>query len=389
MHQLQELDNTFDAKVTGFSLRGNANIFNHMYEYCREFGGVPLHHLNLRLGKTDSNGIYLSFIDALKAAYPDRSITYRKAFDISIYDEPKDGYETSTTRSELISVAGHEVSIFIYRSYGTGFTAEVFVGTNEEYDIMSKILIDIADSYKKNDDVPLNKFYMITHDGQSMDLLEYSGNTMKYDGFDIDLQYNDDFADVSDNIIDMLSKKDGTTGIVLLHGVPGSGKTMYVRYLIGNIRKRIIYMPPDMANQLGTPSFFNFIRQYPNSVLIIEDGENILRKRLEGSGTAPAISNLLNLSDGIMGDALNIQVVCTFNADIEEIDEALLRPGRLIANYYFGPLAPEKTKALYQHLHGEEAEPEKSEMTVAEIYKAKELPATNEKPKQTRRIGFV
>lgn len=389
MHQLQELENTFNVSSTGFSLRGNANIFNHMYEYCRTFGGVPLHHLNVRLGKTDGNAIYLKLLDMLIAEFGSENISYRKAFDVSLYDDPKDGLESVTTKSELIHINGTAISVFAHRSYGTNLTAEVFVGRNEEYDVMSKILMELANSYKKADDTPLNKFYMITHDGQSLDLLEYDVNQNKFEDFDLDLQYNDDFKEVSANIISTLSKKDGTTGIALLHGAPGSGKTTYLRYLISTVNKRIIYMPPDMANQLGTPSFFNFIRQYPNSVLIIEDGENILRKRLEDSGTSPAISNLLNLSDGIMGDALNIQVVCTFNADIAEIDEALLRPGRLIANYYFGTLKPEKTKALFKHLHGDEAEPQKEEMTVAEIYKAMEMPTTHEKPKTTRKIGFL
>ena len=74
--------------------------------------------------------------------------------------------------------------------------------------------------------------------------------------------------------------------------------------------------------------------KYPDSVLIIEDAEKVVRNR-NGNGNETAVSNLLNLSDGILGDCLKTQIVATFNTERQLIDKALLRKGRLIAEYKF------------------------------------------------------
>ncbi|CAF1203885.1 unnamed protein product [Didymodactylos carnosus] len=60
---------------------------------------------------------------------------------------------------------------------------------------------------------------------------------------DMSLNYGQQFVPVHEKIIKNLNKKDGK-GIVLLHGIPGSGKTHYIRYLIHEIKdKTLIYVP--------------------------------------------------------------------------------------------------------------------------------------------------
>ncbi|CAF4371039.1 unnamed protein product, partial [Adineta steineri] len=48
-----------------------------------------------------------------------------------------------------------------------------------------------------------------------------------------------------------------------------------------------------------------------------------------------AVSNLLNLSDGLLSDGIHIQILATFNCPLESLDVALLRPGRLVVQYCF------------------------------------------------------
>jgi len=43
-------------------------------------------------------------------------------------------------------------------------------------------------------------------------------------------------------------------------------------------------------------------------------------------------------------------VICSFNTDLSKIDSALLRKGRLIANYEFNELKPEKAQMLSRKL---------------------------------------
>ncbi|CAF3861424.1 unnamed protein product [Adineta steineri] len=107
--------------------------------------------------------------------------------------------------------------------------------------------------------------------------------------------------------------------------------------------------------------------QYPDSILIIEDAENIIKDRNESSFPSQAVANLLNLSDGLLGDAMHQQIVATFNCDLTTIDPALLRKGRLIANYEFNKLDLENSKILSEKL-GFGTKNITEPMTLAEIY---------------------
>jgi len=181
--------------------------------------------------------------------------------------------------------------------------------------------------------------------------------------FEIGLHYNDDFLPINNIIVQRLSQEKGK-GIVLLHGAPGTGKTSYIRHLVNNLNKKLVYIPSNMARRLGDPEFLPFLQNHKNSILIIEDAEDILQERTGGdNGT---MANLLNLGDGLLSDCLNIQIICTFNAPLTRIDKALLRKGRVIASYEFKPLTIEKSNLLLQSLNVEEITTK--EMTLAEIF---------------------
>lgn len=196
---------------------------------------------------------------------------------------------------------------------------------------------------------------------------------------DFSLNYNEDFEQVHNTILNKLAENN-SKGLVLLHGTPGTGKTTYIRYLINNIKgdKKIIYIPPNMTNMISDPSFVGFFMDNRNSILIIEDAENILTKRAANS--SQSISNILNLSDGLLSDCMNIQIIATFNTNVLNIDEALLRKGRLIAKYEFKELSSDRAEKLKVKLFAgdkkkysvrEEKQSNKS-LTLAEIYNSNE-----------------
>lgn len=171
----------------------------------------------------------------------------------------------------------------------------------------------------------------------------------KFIELDINSNYNDDFEPIHDKIVNELDSD--KIGLYLLHGTHGTGKTTYIRHLIRKIDKRVIFVSPSMADQFSTPEMIPFLMRYPNSVIVIEDAENIIKTRHAGGNQA--VSNLLNLSDGILGDCLKFQIICTFNTDKHEIDEALSRKGRLIESYEFDKLSLNKTNKLLETLgHG-------------------------------------
>jgi SpoVK/Ycf46/Vps4 family AAA+-type ATPase len=160
--------------------------------------------------------------------------------------------------------------------------------------------------------------------------------------------YNDDFIAVNETILKRL-RKDRDKGLVLLHGKPGTGKTSYIRWLITNVRKDVIFLPPNMAGSITDPSLMNVLIDNPNSIFVIEDAENIIIDRNRTGGSS-SVSALLNLADGLLSDCLNIQIICSFNTDISRVDNALLRKGRLIAKYEFGELEATKAQALSNKL---------------------------------------
>lgn len=205
---------------------------------------------------------------------------------------------------------------------------------------------------------------LISFDNNSFSLKEIE---IKKTRLDLKLYYEDDFLEIDKTIQERLNKKNDK-GIVLLHGLPGTGKTTYLRYLIGKVKKRILFVPPSVAANITNPEFMNLLLDYPNSILIIEDAENIIMDRqITGSS---AVSNLLNISDGLLGDCLNTQIICTFNMPISKIDAALMRKGRLIAKYYFGKLNVAKAQYLSNKMKLKKTITEP--MTVAEIFNQEE-----------------
>ena len=203
--------------------------------------------------------------------------------------------------------------------------------------------------------------------------------------YDFSMLYPDEFMPIADNIDSFI--KGGKSGMVILHGLQGSGKTSYIRKLIhDNPERRFVYLPMTMAAHLSSPDFVSFLHEkMRDSVVILEDCEQILESRDSGNGGG-AISTLLNMSDGLLADGLNIQFICTFNAEIGMIDKALLRKGRLIDKYEFGKLGMEKAKMLAELIHGS-SEFVKGDMSLAEIFNMGSDNHAQEQPAR-KKIGF-
>lgn len=192
--------------------------------------------------------------------------------------------------------------------------------------------------------------------------------------------YNDDFLPVHEHILSRL-KKEKDKGLVLLHGKPGTGKTTYIKYLISQVEKDVIFMPPSLASQITNPGLLELLIENPNSILVIEDAEDIILDRNHRGNSA--VSALLNLSDGILAECLNVQIICSFNTELSKIDSALLRKGRLIARYEFKALTTAKANHLLAELEvaHEFFEPQ----TLADVFNYTEK--SNRQPQ--KKIGFL
>ncbi|OOS26478.1 ATPase [Moraxella porci DSM 25326] len=185
------------------------------------------------------------------------------------------------------------------------------------------------------------KISLLLKEGQD---LVFKSHTIKPLALDLATMYNDDFLPVHQKIKESLS--DGNKGLVLLHGLAGSGKTNYIKWLTAQIpNKNFIFVPNNLIGALAEPQFMSMLIDNKNSVLVLEDCENYIAERVGGGNTSDVVSTILNIADGILSDVLECQFICTFNADLMDIDHALLRHGRLIAEYQFGALTVEKANA--------------------------------------------
>lgn len=210
--------------------------------------------------------------------------------------------------------------------------------------------------------------------------LELKPMEIKRTKLDLSLYYEDDFLEVDAVIRQRLNKKEDK-GIILLHGLPGTGKTTYLRYLIGKVKKRVLFLSPNIARNLMNPDFIDLLIDNPNTVVVIEDAEQIIMDRRTNGGSG--VSNLLNISDGLLADFLNVQLICTFNSSLTMVDSALMRKGRLIAQYEFGKLSVSKAQRLSDHLGYQQIVDQP--MTLAEIAGQHEK---EYQPKQIQVIGF-
>ena len=93
-------------------------------------------------------------------------------------------------------------------------------------------------------------------------------------------------------------------------------------------------------NELTNPQFMSFITNNKNCVFVIEDCENLVVTK--NNIRSSTVADMLNMTDGILADALKIKIICTFNTAEKNIDEALLRPGRCRMKYDFTKLKKDR-----------------------------------------------
>jgi len=151
--------------------------------------------------------------------------------------------------------------------------------------------------------------------------------------------------------------------LTILEGPPGCGKTFLIRSLVHEIpNAKFVFVPPAMVPNLGDPSLVSGLlslnEHSPHdedldsgtgpTVLICEDADSILTQRQ--ADNMPAISSVLNLTSGLLGDVIDIRVIATTNAPKTQIEPALLRSGRLAQYIQVTPVDRTHATEILQRL---------------------------------------
>lgn len=250
-----------------------------------------------------------------------------------------------------------------------------------------KIVTDFDAVYAIEPPKSGGRFQLIRQDGNNFACENVSLDaTSLLDAEQFELQYPAGTLDWHLEFLQALTVR--KSGLSILEGRPGTGKTSYLRHLMGLLKEshRFYFIPPSNMAILSSPNFIAFWaeqrQRYSDErlVVILEDADAAVMTR--ATDNQEQVSALLNLSDGMLGDFLALQMICTINCSASEIDQALLRPGRLMTHRVFHRLEPARAEKLATALG--RTLPRAEDYSLAEIFAG----GRGESQPARRQMGF-
>jgi hypothetical protein len=249
----------------------------------------------------------------------------------------------------------------------------IYYSSSEDADEVNEIIKSVSE-YQLIDD---------SEEGHNLNVVSLSNNSIeleeiKYDDIDIDnieeYYSKQTFKDLSKWL--KKSKKQ-QSGLSILYGKRGTGKSSAIKYLATKLDRNLIFVPNNLVDlTINSSDFSKFLRKHENPILILDDCEMIFNEFFTKSNIIA--NNLMQLVDGLLSNKLSI--ITIFNVeDKSEIDHNLIECNNLIDIIEFTDLSNSEANQLSELLGYKQKH--KNDIRLLDLIK-------NTKSDNKKRLGF-
>lgn len=283
------------------------------------------------------------------------------------------GYRWSNDedRRWVQAVLRFDDSCFVHIQNKINRCVRIYADTVERAEAVEKQIREALPPPVKKPDEPY--FYMLRQDDGMFSIEKVINRSVAMDEEGMQLCYGTDSLTWVSDFAKQTQAKPG--GITILDGPPGTGKSTLIAQLMRRLYQSHIFyvLPVGQHESLSQPSMVEFWQQQNSQspdevkVIIMEDAEKILLQRR--SDNNEAVSALLNIADGLIGQMLRVHVLCTLNQGMEYLDPAILRPGRLRSYRHVGLLSRDEAEKLAAKYNAPfVADQTRDQYTLAEVF---------------------
>ena len=249
----------------------------------------------------------------------------------------------------------------------------IYYSSSEDADEVNEIIKSLSEYQVIDDSEDRHNLNVVSLSNNSIELEE-----IKYDDIDIDnieeYYSKQTFKDLSKWL--KKSKKQ-QSGLSILYGKRGTGKSSAIKYLATKLDSNLIFVPNNLVDlTINSSDFSKFLRKHENPILILDDCEMIFNEFFTKSNII--VNNLIQLVDGLLSNKLSI--ITIFNVeDKSEIDHNLIECNNLIDIIEFTDLSNSEANQLSELLGYKQKH--KNDIRLLDLIK-------NNKSDNKKRLGF-
>lgn len=138
---------------------------------------------------------------------------------------------------------------------------------------------------------------------------------------------------------------ESTSNILLMYSPPGTGKTTLLKHLLEATRESCLITYSEEIKNMD--SLFAYFLTSTEKFLIIEDADNYLTARSKDANNH-SMKKLLNITDGLTSNPSKKVIFTTNLPNLNQVDTALLRPGRCYKALFFPYLTYDQAVAFLE-----------------------------------------